>query len=233
MFQDQILGFNSGLFIFAATKRKSVFTILDKFLVMKRITLLSVLLLLAVASVLVEPGCRPANNPDRNEPELSGTDLDSARVLSIIAFRDSLLNKASLRQRNQDLNPSILDGNNRYDYLTWDNGDAMYHGIFKTDSGEVRVMLFLQNGKLVNINYRVGITRPTRLAKEAFLYYNDKQELNYVEEHSMLLKENEMPSVLINQPYMASIRPLEEWEQEIKPYKDSILAKITGALSDE
>ncbi len=200
---------------------------------MKRITLLSVLLLLAVAYVLVEPGCRPANNPDRNEPELSGTDLDSARVLSIIAFRDSLLNKASLRQRNQDLNPSILDGDNRYDYLTWDNGDAMYHGIFKTDSGEVRVMLFLQNGKLVNINYRVGITRPTRLAKEAFLYYNDKQELNYVEEHSMLLKENEMPSVLINQPYMASIRPLEEWEQEIKPYKDSILAKITGVLSDE
>ncbi|RME12089.1 MAG: hypothetical protein D6816_01320, partial [Bacteroidetes bacterium] len=75
-------------------------------------------------------GCT-SENP-KSSFDAAATNTDSTRIISIIAFRDSLLNRAAERQKNKELNPSIIEGDNRFDYLTWDDGDAMYHGIFKT-----------------------------------------------------------------------------------------------------
>ncbi|MAT53883.1 MAG: hypothetical protein CMN32_05335 [Saprospirales bacterium] len=163
--------------------------------------------------------------------EALGVNIDSTRILHIIAFRDTLLNRATLRQENKELNPSIFEGENRFDYLTWEDGSAMYHGRFITDSSEVRTMFFLQDGKVVNANYRAFFTRPVRMAKEALLYYDENEKLFFVEDHSMLLQENELPALLKNQPFMASTRPLEEWEEEILPYKVKTLTVISEEIA--
>lgn len=168
--------------------------------------------------------------PSVHEGPKTGSGIDSTRVLKIVAFRDTLVAKANERQQARALNPSIFENENRFDYLTWDDGSAMYHGRFITDSSEVRVMFFLQNGKLVNTHYRAFFMRPVRLAKEALLYYDNNEALFFVEEHSMLLGEDELPVLLKNQPYIISQRPLKEWEEEVKPYKVKTFAVVKEAL---
>lgn len=189
------------------------------------------MLLLALAVSLAgmaNYGCNAT--PQDNVAQVPGTELDSVKILRIIAFRDSLVARADERQKKGDLNPSIFDDKNRFDYLTWEDGTAMYHGRFVTDTSEVRTMFFIKDGQVVNTNYRAFLMKPVRLAKEAMLYYDENGKLFFVEEHSMLLHEDEMPALLKGQPFVNSQRPLEDWEAEVKPYEEKTFSFITEAI---
>lgn len=193
-------------------------------------TILSMSLVCLLIGNFLMAGCDVAHQ--QNGTGVNSPGIDSTKIFSIIAFRDTLLKRATERQEAKDLNPSILDDENRFDYLTWEDGSAMYHGRFITDTSDIRTMFFLRNNKVVNVNFRSFTMKPTRLAREALLYYDDNETLIYVEEHSMLLREDQKAGVLMDQPFFASTRPFAEWEQEIQPFKDITFSRINEEMGN-
>ncbi len=165
----------------------------------------------------------------------SAPELDTAKVRGIIAFRDSLMAKALERQKNHELNPTIFEGNDLFNYLSWEDGSVLLNGQFKSDSIERRYLFFLKDGKLLNTHERILVKQPVRIAKEAYYYY-DGSHLFYAEERSSLLKEEEMPSVLKLIPFTAVNTPQAELEKALAPWWEKTLeatAEKAGLTTEE